>query len=52
MEDAPLPNENIIIVKSDKNNIYKKKFKALDNCLLIRSMKESKESIIYENKIN
>ena len=51
MEDAPLPNENIILVKSDKNNTYKIKFTALDNYLLIQSMKESKENIIYENRI-
>jgi len=51
MEDAPLPNENIIILKSDKNNIYKIKFKALDNCRLIQSMKETKENIIYKNRI-
>ena len=41
MEDAPLPNENIILVKSDKNNTYKIKFTALDNFLLIQSIKES-----------
>ena len=51
MEDAPLPNENTIILKSDKNNIYKIKFTAKDNYLLVQSIKESKENIIYENKI-
>ena len=51
MEDAPLPNENTIILKSDKNNTYKIKFTAKDNYLLIQSMKESKENIIYESKI-
>ena len=51
MEDAPLPNENTIILKSDKNKTYKIKFTAKDNYLLIQSMKESKENIIYESKI-
>ena len=51
MEDAPLPNENIIIAKSDKNYTYKIKFTALDNCLLIQSIKESNKNIIYENRI-
>ena len=51
MEDAPLPNENIIIAKSDKNYTYKIKFIALDNCLLIQSIKESNKNIIYENRI-
>jgi hypothetical protein len=51
MEYAPLPNENIILVKSDKNNTYKIKFTALDNFLLIQSIKESNKNIIYEKRI-
>ena len=42
MEDAPLPNENIISIKSDKNNEYKIKFTAIGKCLLIQAIKETK----------
>ena len=51
MEDAPLPNENTIYLKSDKNNIYKIKFTANDNCLLIQSIQEFNNNNIYEDKI-
>ena len=51
MEDAPLPNENTISLKSDKNNIYKIKFTANDNCLLIQSIQEFNNNNIYEDKI-
>ena len=52
MDDAPKPNENYIIMKSDKNINYKIKFTAIDNYLLIQSFKDSKDEIIYEDKIH
>ena len=52
MEDAPLPNEYSITLKSDKNNIFNLKFIGIDNYLLIQSKQESKDNNnIYENKI-
>ena len=51
MEDAPLPNEYSISLKSDKNNAFNLKFIGFDNYLLIQSKKESKDNNIYENKI-
>ena len=52
MDDAPLPNENSIILKSDKNIIYKIKFIANDNYLLLQSFKDNKDEITYEDKIH
>ena len=52
MDDAPLPNENSITLKSNKNISYKIKFTAIDNCLLIQSFKDSKDEIIFEDKIH
>lgn len=52
MEDAPLPNEYSITLKSDKNNKFNFKFIGIDNYLLIQSKQESKDNNnIYENKI-
>jgi len=50
MDDAPLPNQHSISLKSDKNKIYKINFTIIDNYLLIQSIEESK-NIIYEDKI-
>ena len=52
MDDAPLPNENLIIVKSDKNTIYKIKFTVNDNYLLLQSFKDCKDESTYEDKIH
>jgi len=50
MDDAPLPNQHSISLKSDKNKIYKINFTIIDNYLLIQCIEESK-NIIYEDKI-
>ena len=50
MDDAPLPNQYSISLKSDKNNMYNINFSTIDNYLLIQSIEESKH-IIYEDKI-
>ena len=51
MEDAPLPNEYSVSLKSDKNNNYTIKFIGVDNYLLIRAFKDSKNNIIHEIKV-
>jgi len=50
MDDAPLPNQYSISLKSDKNNVYNINFSSIDNYLLIQSIEEFKH-IIYEDKI-
>jgi len=50
MDDAPLPNQYSISLKSDKNNMFNINFTNIDNYLMIKSIEESK-NIIYEDKI-